>query len=185
MKVLNLYSSLTGNTAKVAKTIDDTLRAAKCEVETVVVSSEAQLNPLDYDLIFVGSGVYASLPDNKMMAFMEQLRKAGLNADGGAPAIKACAPRVNKQVVVYCTYGGVHTGINEAVPCVKLIGQLFDHYGFDIIAEWYVVGQFTPENMQHHNVNNRLGNIIGRPNEQDLTHIQESTMGILKTFNLK
>jgi hypothetical protein len=47
-----------------------------------------------------------------------------------------------KKGVIYCTYGGAHTGVNEAVPAVKYLGQLLDHLGFEVVAEWYVVGAY-------------------------------------------
>jgi hypothetical protein len=64
-------------------------------------------------------------------------------------AIKPQSPkRPFKYAIIYTTYGGVHTGANEAVPCIKNIGQLFDHYGFEILDEWFIVGAYIPKKMQ-------------------------------------
>ena len=94
--------------------------------------------------------------------------------------VKPCSPRrPSCGCVIYCTYGGVHTGINEAVPAVKLMGQLFDHLGYGILGEWYVVGEYHPEAMKSHSVVGRLGDIRGRPNEADLKEVSERVKGIL------
>ena len=47
------------------------------------------------------------------------------------------------------------------------MGQLFDHLGYTIIAEWYIVGEYKTERLQGHSVAGRLGDIRGRPNEVD------------------
>ena len=58
-----------------------------------------------------------------------------------AGLIRPCSPRLpGKRAVIYCTYGGVHTGFNEAIPAVKFCGQLFDHLGITILDEWYFIG---------------------------------------------
>lgn len=77
-----------------------------------------------------------------------------------------------------CRDGG-HTGANEAVPAVKYMGQLFDHLGYEIIAEWYIPGEFHGK-FENLNVAGRLGRISGRPNEADLQEIYEKVIGILK-----
>ena len=60
--------------------------------------------------------------------------------------LKPASPRLpDKKAVVYCTYGGAHTGVNEAIPAVKYMAQLFDHLGFMILDEWYFVGEYVPE----------------------------------------
>ena len=82
--------------------------------------------------------------------------------------------------VVYCTFGGVHTGINEAIPAVKYLGQLFDHLGYTLMAEWYVVGEYKTEGSLDRSIKGRLGDIRGRPNETDLKEVAEKIKGILK-----
>ena len=177
MKVLNLYFSSTGNTEKVAKTIDETTRELGYPVDTVkIVSKDISLDILDYDFIFVGSGVYGQLPGKKLVdlhgALLQRYVKAG-------EIMPASPKRPSSHVVVYCTYGGVHTGINEAVPAVKYMGQLFDHLGFTILAEWYVVGEYKTKKLESHSVGGRLGDIRGRPNRADLLEVAEKVKGVL------
>lgn len=180
MKVLNIYSSNTGNTEKVAKRISETVEMLNFEVDTINIREDiTDINLLEYDFIFAGSGVYGCMPSKSMIQFLEIMGKRGMNNGD----IKPCSPRMlSKYAIIYCTYGGVHTGINEAIPCAKNIGQLFDHYGFEILDEWYIVGAFNPSNMQDYNLVGRLGDITGRPNEADLNEVFEKTRGCLNSI---
>jgi len=183
MKILNLYFSSTGNTEKVAKKIDETVRELGHPVDTVkVVSKDMSPDILGYDLIFVGSGVYGQLPGKSLT----DLNRALIQDYVKKGEIKPASPRrLNANVVVYCTYGGVHTGINEAIPAVKYMGQLFDHLGYTIIGEWYVVGEYKTEKLKSHSVGGRLGDIRGRPNQADLDDVAEKVKGVLHTIEGK
>jgi hypothetical protein len=104
-------------------------------------------------------------------ALMKKYRDAG--------EVRPASPRrPSARAVVYCTYGGVHTGINEAVPAVKYMGQLLDHLGYTIEAEWYVVGEYKGD-LSDHSVGGRLGDIRGRPHAQDLSEVAERVKGIM------
>ena len=177
MKILHLYFSATGNTQKLAARIGKTLQRLGHEVETVQVTKDAEPDILAYDLVFMGSGVYSWLPGKPMLEFISKLREQYARAG----EIKPASPRrPGKKAVIYCTFGGGHTGANEAVPAIKYMGQLFDHLGYEIIAEWYVAGEFLGGNLEHLSTTGRLGNIQGRPNEADLQEISEKVVGILR-----
>jgi len=177
MRILNLYYSSTGNTALVAERMDQVIRDAGHTLDSIRIDKETIVDLLAYDFVFAGSGVYAWLPGKPMQNLFEQLRRTYV-ADG---AIKPASPKLTgKYAVLYCTYGGAHTGINEAIPAIKYMGQLFDHLGFHILAEWYVVGAYRLEKMQAMSRGGRLGDISDRPSEQDLRHIAEATRGILR-----
>jgi len=177
MKVLNTYHSTTGNTEKVAGTIAEAVAAAGHQVDTVKADETADVNVLGYDVVFAGSGVYQSLPGKPLMDLFSRLLKGYVQAG----EVKPCSPRrPDKRAVVYCTYGGPHTGVNEAVPAAKWMGQLFDHLGIDVVAEWYVVGEFHG-NLERMSAEGRLGDIRGRPNDEDLRQIAEMVRGILRS----
>lgn len=177
MKILHLYFSTTGNTQKVAAEIERTLQQLGHEVETVRATKEAEPDILAYDLVFMGSGVYSWLPGKPMLELIDRLREQYARAG----KIKPASPRrPGKKAVIYCTFGGGHTGANEAVPAVKYMGQLFDHLGYEVVAEWYMAGEFLGGNLQHLSTTGRLGNIQGRPNDQDLQEIAERVAGILR-----
>lgn len=176
MKVLNLFFSATGNTAKVAQTISDSVRQAGHQLDSVKISQDLDLDLLAYDLIFVGSGVYEWLPGKPLIDLFTKLRRR--YADQGE--IQPAAPRrAGKKAVIYCTYGGCHTGVNEAIPAVKYMGQLFEHLGFDIVGEWYTVGEYHPEKYKDMSTRGRLGDIRGRPHEADLNEIAKKVKGIM------
>ncbi len=176
MRVLNLYFSTTGNTEKIAKQIEKAVMDAGYEVETVKVTKNTEVDILAYDFVFIGSGVYTWLPGKPMMEFLGQTRERY----GQSGEIKPRSPRrTGKKAVVYCSFGGGHTGINEALPAVKFMGQLFDHLGYEILSEWYFVGEFHGR-LQHLSATGRLGNIEGRPNEADLHEIYQRVRGILQ-----
>lgn len=176
MKVLNLYFSATGNTQKIAKRIEDTLRGQGFEVDTLKIGADSNPDILAYDLVFAGSGVYHWLPGKPMMELFEKL----LSRYVGEGEIRPASPRrQGKKAVVYCSYGGGHTGANEAVPAVKYIGQLFDHLGYEVLDEWYFVGEYLRKHRPM-SVKGRLGNIEGRPNDADLMEVSEKVAGILR-----
>lgn len=184
MKILSIYHSQTQNTHMVAQTIELAARDFGCDVTSIKVGPGADpVQLLDYDVIFVGSGVYAWLPGKPMIDWLGERAKESMQEFGGSGLLKPGSPRISgKYVGVYCTFGGSHTGINEAIPVVKYMGQLFDHLGFTIAAEWYVPGAYRVPKLEHHNTQGRLGNISNRPNEQDLASITEKVTGLLTSI---
>ena len=178
MNILNIYYSSTGNTKRVADIIAETADKEGHPVETIRIKPDMapDFDLLDYDFVFAGSGVYEWLPGKPVLSLFSKLakhyRKLG-NIE--QPARR----RRTKQAVVYCTYGGTHTGSNEAVPTVKYMGQLFDHLGFEIAGEWYVVGEFHGAYLDF-SKKGKLGNITGRPNDSDLQSVAEMVKGTLQ-----
>ncbi len=175
MNILNLYYSSTGNTIKVAEKISRALEDLGHQVDDVQVSRETEVDVLAYDRVFTGSGVYTWLPGRPMQRLIERLREGY----AGKGLIKPGAPRIGKGAIIYCTYGGAHTGVNEAIPAVKYMGQLFDHLGFDILDEWYVVGEYNPARMRNMSTEGRLGDISGRPDAHDLAEVEQKVRGIM------
>jgi hypothetical protein len=151
-------------------------------VETMKITDEnIDVDILKYDFVFTGSGVYSQLPGIPLMDLHRRL----LQKYSAAGEVKPASPkRSSAQVVVYCTYGGVHTGINEAIPAVKYIGQLYDHLGYTIVGEWYVVGAYRTEALLNRSIDGRLGDIRGRSNEANLQDVAEKVKEILKVSSL-
>jgi hypothetical protein len=178
MKILNLYFSSTGNTARVAERITATAAQLGHQVDMVKITGDQDLDILSYDFIFVGSGVYQWLPGKGLQEFIG----ARLAHYAGAGEIKPASPRrAGKKVVVYCTYGGAHTGINEALPAGKFMGQLFDHLGFEVVSEWYYIGAYPGKGrMQDFSTLGRLGDIQGRPHDADLEDVAARVTGVLR-----
>ena len=180
MRVLNLFFSSTNNTEKVARQIHDVIEELGYVIDTIKVdSSRLDIDILQYNMIFVGSGVYGQLPGQPLIDLHRRL----LHQYNEAGEVKPASPRrPSAYTVIYCTCGGVHTGINEAVPTVKFMGQLYDHLGYTIVSEWYIVGEYLTENLRNRSVDGRLGDIRGRPNLHDLREVREKVLGLFKSL---
>lgn len=165
-----IYDSKTGNTEKVAFAIRDGLQKGGLEVLLEKVEKAQHIDFFDYNLICIGSPSYMWHPldsiNNYLKKKHENYRSKGL--------IKLGSPKVSgKHALVFCTYSGPHTGIEEAIPVCKIIGQFFDHLGFKIVGEWRILGEFhASEDMS---TKGKMGNIIGRPNQSDLEKVRKDS----------
>ena len=162
-----IYDSKTGNTEKVALAIREGFQKAGLEVLVEKVENAQHIDFFDYDLICIGSPSYMWHPLDSIKNFLtkkhENYRSKGL--------IKLGSPKVSgKHALVFCTYSGPHTGIEEAIPVCKIIGQFFDHLGFNIVGEWCVLGELHAS--EEISTKGRLGDIRGRPNQADLEKIR-------------
>ena len=177
MNALIIYWSGTGNTKKVAETIHDTLKNSGVNSILKRVEEAMTEDLCEYDLVFIGSPSHNWQPAAPVLKYvlekMDYYRKRG--------NIKLCAPRLpGKTGVVFVTYSGPHTGINEAIPAGKYLGQFLEHLGFGLAGEWYVVGEF--HSSQENSTKGRLGDIRGRPNQQDLGNITRDVKKLLKNI---
>ena len=144
-----------------------------------MTSPEQDIDILKYNMVFMGSGVYGTLPGKPLTKLLQRLHQQYKKAGEVKPA---CPRRPSSYTVIYCTYGGGHTGINEAVPAVKIMGQLYDHLGYTIVDEWYIVGEYLTEKHRNLSVDGRLGDIRGRPNQHDLGEVREKVLGLFKSL---
>lgn len=178
MKILNIYFSATGNTAKIAQTIESEATKQGHAIDTIAVKNKIEVNFLDYDFIFMGSGVYHWLPGKSLMDLVGKSCTA-YRASGELP--RNAPRRSDIKAVTYCTYGGTHTGINEAYPTTQWMGQFFDHLGIEVMNSWHIIGEFHG-NLKELSVGGRLGDIRSRPNAADLQEVAQMTGAILKGF---
>jgi hypothetical protein len=94
--------------------------------------------------------------------------------------IKLGAPKFEgKKAIVFVTYSGPHTGIAEATPVGKDIGQYFEHIGFTVTAEWYVLSEFHGQ--KEYSTQGRLGDIRGKPTAEQLQGIKDEANRIGKS----
>ncbi|MBN2325310.1 MAG: hypothetical protein JXQ30_16390 [Spirochaetes bacterium] len=172
-KALVLFWTKNGNTGKVAQRIHDTLQQAGMDVSISPVTKDLKIEYLDYNLIFLGAPVYENLSPKPVMSFLHRNRRRdGVKLLASAPEVPGIA------AVPFCTYGGGHTGYNEAVPMLKHIGQYFEHEGIRVVDEIAVVGVF-PEADESYNTRGRFGDIRKRPDEHDLEDVAGRVRGIL------
>ena len=177
MNALIIYWSGTGNTKRVAETIHTALKNGG--VNSVLKRvEEAKADDLyEYDLVFIGAPSYMWQPPAPVQEYIRE--KMGYYNKRGS--IKLSAPKLpGKKGVVFVTYSGPHTGIDEAIPVGKYLGQFMAHLGFDLAGEWYVVGEF--HGSEDNSTKGRLGDIRGRPNQQDLDNIARDVNELLKTI---
>lgn len=172
MKSLILYWSAGGNTKKVAKTIETALLENDVNVDIVETSENLEISLLDYDLVFFGSPSYSMLPPEPVIKYIKRSMSTYCKKQLRAPK------HYGKYAVVFCTYCGVHTGINEAYTAGKYMAQFFEHLGFHVLDEWYTVGKL--HGWEEGSKFGRLGDISDRPNQNDLAIIQQETLDILK-----
>ncbi len=177
MKALIVYWSGTGNTKKVAGTIDKTLKNSGVDSVLKQVKEAGAEDLFEYDLVFIGAPSHMWQPPEPVLEYIKDKMKHYRERD----AIKLCAPELpGKNAVVFATYSGPHTGLNEAIPVGKYLGQFLEHLGFHLAGELYVVGEF--HGSEENSTRGRLGDIRGRPNQKDLDKIARDVKELLKTI---
>ena len=173
-KAAIIYWSKTGNTQKVAETIEQALATAGIEARMATPDQAGDLDWYDYDLVCLGFPSYHWHPPAPMDSYLKQAfaryRKE--------KRVQASAPQIpGKHALVFCTYSGPHTGLDEATPAGDYAGQFFAHVGFKVLAKWYIVGEF------HGSLENstlgRLGDIRGRPDKEDLKQVTQDMLEVL------
>jgi len=174
---LILYHSQTGNTEKVALAIKKGLKEAGLTVSIKKIEETKDEDLYKYDLICFGSPVMHALPPTPVLDFIKHNHKRFWKDR----SIVLGSPKyINNNALVFCTYSGPHCGLNEALPVGKYIRQFFEHLGFDVKGEWYEVGEF--HGWERGSTKGRLGNIVGRPNAEDLKLIELKTIQLAKAL---
>ena len=176
-RALVLFWTKNGNTEKVARRIYDTLKKAGMEVSISRIQKDLEVEYLDYNLIFLGAPVYENLSPKPVLNFLRKnRRREGVELIASAPEVPGVA------AVPFCTYGGGHTGYNEADPMLKHIGQYFEHEGIRVVDYIAAVGVF-PEADESYNTEGRFGDIRQRPDEHDLVEVEGKILGILRRLH--
>ncbi len=174
-KAAIIYWTKTGNTEKVAQAITEGLETSGVEVVVKKLEDAGDLDLFGYDLVCVGFPSIQWHPPKPMVDFLQkkfaEYREQGM--------VKLCAPRVaGRNALVFCTYSGPHTGVGEAVPAGKYVGQFFEHLGFNVVGEWYVLCEF--HGSEENSTKGKMGNIKGKPNKEDLKKIIKDAQTIAR-----
>jgi len=107
-KVLIVYFSATGNTAKIAKAIASVLKAKLKKVQDAKPRDIAK-----YDLIGFGSGIYATKPSPALLSFIDKI---------------PCA-RKKQKAFIFSTRGGGPTWFYHKALRKKLAEKVFEIAG--------------------------------------------------------
>ncbi len=172
-EALIVYYSQTGNTEKVMKAIKQGLEEGGIAVTAKKADDASKFDYFDFDLICVGSPSIQWHPakpiDDFLKGKLASYRKLG--------KILPCSPKAaGKNALIFITYSGPHTGIDEALPAGKYIAQFFEHIGFRVLDDWYILSEF------HGNIENstigKMGDIRGKPTDEDLLLIKENARAL-------
>ena len=167
MKVVVIYWTKSGNTEKVAVAIKDSIRSFDADCKFLKVEEAKDIDYFDYDLICFGFPCYRWRPPEPVDDFLVTHHKKYSKER----RVKVGSPKLpGKHVIIFCTYSGPHTGINEAIPAAKYAAQFFEHLGFTVLDEIYVVGEF--HSSVELSTRGRLGDVRGRPNDEDLSDVK-------------
>jgi hypothetical protein len=60
------------------------------------------------------------------------------------------------------------------------MSQFFEHLGFTVIDEWYIVGEF--HGSEENSTKGRLGDIRGKPTKQDLLKLKEAARQLANKY---
>ena len=177
LKALVLYWSATGNTEKVSKTIHATLKRQNISSSIMRIEEAKEVELLEYNIVFMGTPSHMWLPAEPVLQFVKDKMKLH-NKRGD---VKLCAPRLpEKWAVVFCTYSGPHTGVREAIPACKYMGQFFEHLGFNVLEEWQLAGEF--HGREQHSTIGPLGDTRGRPNTEDLLNVEKDVRRLISSL---
>lgn len=170
-----IYWSKTGNTEKVGLAIKEGLEDAGVKVVMKQIEESEDVNYLDYDLVCIGSPTYQWHPPPLVVEFLK--KKHNQYCDEGK--IRLAAPKISgKYALVFCTFSGPHTGINEAIPTAKYISQFLEHLGFAILDEWYILSEY--HGWKQGNIEGKMGDIRGKPSKEDLLKIKKDAANITR-----
>ncbi|MFW6007082.1 MAG: flavodoxin family protein [Bacillota bacterium] len=166
-KAVVIYWSKTGNTEKVAYAIKEGLEEKKIEVELKTTTEAEEIDFFDYDLIALGCPSYQWSPPEEVDQFLKD--KFTYYQNRGEVKLKA-PKKPDRNVLLFCTYSGPHTGKKEAVPVLKYTGQFFEHLGFNILDEIYVLGEH--HGSEEASTEGKMGDIRGLPDKEDLIQVK-------------
>ena len=172
-KAAVIYISLTGNTEKVAESIQQGLTEGGVETSLFKVGDAGEIDFYDFDLICLGTPSHSWLPPKTMDEYLRGM----FNRYKNEGRVKPGAPTLSgKYALIFCTYSGPHTGIREAIPTGKYVGQYFEHLGFTVVDEWYVLSEF--HGSEKNSTLGRMGNIKGLPSKDDLERLKSCAVNL-------
>jgi len=177
MKAALVYWSKTGNTEKVANAIKQGLIKAEVDLSFWKIGEAEDHDFLDYDLYCIGFPSHSWHTPEPVTKYLKEHHRKHANAG----LVKPSSPRVpGRHALVFCTFSGPHTGIDEATPAVKYAGQFFEHIGVSVVAEWCVLSEFIGD--ERASTQGRMGDTRGKPTEEELEKITQDTIELVQSI---
>ncbi|MFX1258978.1 MAG: flavodoxin family protein [Promethearchaeota archaeon] len=171
MKILIAYFSQTGNTEKIALSIKEALKDEKIDLIPIKDIDPSNLNK--YDLIFLGSGVYASRVHNSVVNLIKN------------------APELPTKFAFFCTHASLQfyqkpfdkiNKLFEKRNCVVL--GIFDCVGENLgVLEKVQLAMLNklPED-QRKRAEEDMKKIKGHPNNEDFENAKKFAKSIMNLF---
>ncbi len=172
LKILITFFSNTGNTEKVANSMKDGL--TEHDVDMILVKEVDPKTLKSYDIVFLGSGVYASRIDKSLLTM-----------------IKKAVPDLPAKLVYFCT----HMSLKLYQEPFKRITNIIKEHDCQIIGKFDCVGENLgipldtqlgmleklPEDQREKAIKD-MDKIKGRPNEMDLENAKNFTISLVKNL---
>ena len=168
-KNLIVFASRTGNTEKIAGELAKNFKRYGWENDLKKLPDDYDAKHPDfsfddYDFACVGSPVISELP-------LDQIRTVTYGSPGMDKL--TAGPKCG---IVFCTYGGIHLGPIEAAPALKLLEVELMHQLFNVIGSLAIPGSMG----MYNNPGSYYGDLMHRPNEQDLKTVESFVDDIMK-----
>lgn len=187
MKALVLYDSMGGNTRKAAEKIQAVGKSAGLDSTIVKLEDDTEIDFYDYDWVFLGSPVIEWLPTRKMMDFLKKkLRNYRISGDIPPSNVSV---RPGKFAVCFGTHCGAHIGSDEALPMTDWMASFLGHIGYKVLDKIHLPGEMRDFGQgrdwmddtvfEELNTHGRYGDIRGRPNDDDLTQLENRVSDVL------
>ncbi len=168
MKILITYFSNTGNTKKIAKSIKEALSDE--EVELTPINEVDPLSFNNYDLVFLGSGIYASRVNKALVELVSS------------------APELPQNFVFFSTHASL-VGYQDGFKLVKRkIGNVSkiiaefdccgDNLGIPEDTRNSMLDKLPPEKRKEAEKHQQW--LKGRPNEEDLKKAKEFARSVVE-----
>ena len=172
LKILITFFSNTGNTEKVAISMKDGL--TEHDVDMIAVKDVAPETLNSYDIVFLGSGVYASRIDKSVLTL-----------------VKKAVPDLPSKLVYFCT----HASLKLYQEPFKRINNIAKEHNCEIIGKFDCVGEnlgipfetqlgmlekLTED--QKEKAIKDMEKMKGRPNELDLENAKNFATSLMKNL---
>ncbi len=172
LKILITFFSNTGNTEKVANSLKDGL--TDHNVDMIPVKEVEPKTLHSYDIVFLGSGVYASRIDKSVLTL-----------------IKKAVPDLPEKLAYFCT----HASLKLYQEPFKRINNIAKEHNCEIIGKFDCVGENLgipletqlgmleklPEDQREKAIKD-MDKMKGRPNEMDLENAKNFATSLVKNL---